>query len=285
MNFRTLAVSVFALALATQVGCGQKAANTSKDLVNVGIINGEPVAPSEDIAASTVAFYILIPGGNKVENFCTGTVVGDVKILSAAHCFVDAAKEFGMSLEEFMGFIWVGFGTKIVKDFKDSSVTFVKVASVDVHPDYTTEPEKFEGALNGVANPDAAVVTLKEEIPAGTSVVPLLEGPTSLTSGTELTLAGFGLTSAPPLTVAATELNKTSVTVDNPAVNPVQFLYMTTDGQTACFGDSGGPAYYRDSSSGQVFVAGITSWGDGECAQFGIYSSVPALADWIKGLL
>jgi secreted trypsin-like serine protease len=52
------------------------------------------------------------------------------------------------------------------------------------------------------------------------------------------------------------------------------------DSKSACFADSGGPAYF-EIQPGEFVVGGVTSWGDGFCAKIGAYTSVPAFSDFI----
>jgi secreted trypsin-like serine protease len=52
------------------------------------------------------------------------------------------------------------------------------------------------------------------------------------------------------------------------------------NGKSACFADSGGPAYFL-TEDGNYVIGGITSWGDGYCAKMGAYTSVPAFAEFI----
>jgi secreted trypsin-like serine protease len=46
------------------------------------------------------------------------------------------------------------------------------------------------------------------------------------------------------------------------------------------FGDSGGPAFAAD-SEGKLFLAGVTSFGDRDCAKYGVDTRVDAYTSFI----
>jgi len=267
---------LLAVTLTVVLGCSGKESVRSVAPKGTSIVNGVPVPPSDEISRSTVALYIDLPESEDVVFFCTGTVVSPTRILSAAHCFVDMAAELNISVDEITRHVTIGFGINMAKNMTSEGVRFVPVASVKVHPEYGVN-----GFDPGVANPDVSVITLQSQVPASAHVVPLLADKAQLAIGTQLTLAGFGATSVVPFPTDATSMNKVDVTVDNVAVNPLQFGYATTEGRSACFGDSGGPAYLRG-ADGRLYVAGVTSWGDEHCAELGVYTSVPSLATWIS---
>ena len=266
------------LASTLWMGCAP-ASNTAHTGTATGIVNGEPVKANDPLAASTVDLYYVFPGGTSVQNLCTGTVIGDRAILSAAHCFVDAASQIGISVPELVKRVRVGFGLTIITKLGQPGVELIGVDSVTVNPDY--KMNDLDNANKGTALYDMSVIHLSAPMPNGTRIVPLLTDMSVLVKGTELVLAGYGLVKGGYFGTPAKSLNKTKVNIDNPAINPTQFSYSVVDSHSACSGDSGGPAFYTD-SQGTMFVAGVTSWGDGECKQLGVYTSVPALLSWIK---
>ncbi len=266
------------LASTLWMGCAQSTHGKGTGIAT-GIVNGEPVQANDPLAASTVDLYYVYPGSDSVQNLCTGTVIGDRTILCAAHCFVDASSQLGISVPELVKRVKVGFGVNIISSAADKSITLVDVANVTVNPDY--KMNDLDNASKGTPLYDMSVIHLAAPMPNGTKIAPLLDHADVLKVGTELTLAGYGLTAGGYAGTPATSLNKTHVNIDNAAVNPTQFSYAVVDSHSACSGDSGGPAYYTD-ATGVVYVAGVTSWGDGNCKQLGVYTSVPAMITWIR---
>lgn len=244
-----------------------------------GIVNGSPVDAKDPIAASTVDLYYVAPNSSKIMNYCSGTIIGADTILSAAHCFVDASVALNITVEELAARTRVGFGTDIVTKADGSKLTFVAVNHVTVNPDY--KMDNLDAAEKGEALYDMSVLHLASALPAGAVVVPMLKDATQLQAGTKVTLAGFGVVRGGFFPTPATRLMKTEVTIENPALNPTQFRYQSVDGKSACSGDSGGPAFLI-AADGSLQVAGVTSWGDGNCEQFGVYTSVPSMLTWIQ---
>lgn len=243
------------------------------------IVNGTPVlGENNPIAMSTVDLYYTSPTQGSIQNLCTGVIIGEDTILTAAHCFVDASVALHTTVDQLVQQLQVGFGTSIITNPSDTRVQMIKLLKVTVNPDYVMG--KLDEAQNGAPLYDMAVIKMVSPIPAGYKVVKMLDHADVLQVGTQLTLAGFGLTRGGFFGTPAKQLMQTDVTIDNPTINPTQFHYTTQNGKTACSGDSGGPAYLRD-ADGTLELAGVTSWGDGGCTQFGVYTSVPAMYSWI----
>ncbi len=271
-------VAVSVLVSSMLVGCGSKSSPGNSTKLNSGIINGESVADGDEVAPGTVNLYFSFPNSTTLRNFCTGTIISKTVILTAAHCFIAPSESLKISVDEFKKHVLIGFGTNVVASADDTSVVLIPLGDVTVNADYKTSD--LQEAGKGSPLYDMSVIKLSKEIPPQAKIIPLLEDATQLVEGTSLTLVGFGLTQAGKTAVTATHLNKTTVKIAA-TINPTQFVYITEDRHSACSGDSGGPAYIRD-ADGKLFVAGVTSWGDETCEKFGVYTSVPAMLDWIK---
>lgn len=241
------------------------------------IVNGEAVSEQDPIAASTVAIYIEMEYGTstRFQNICTGTLVSSEYVLTAAHCLADVSESLQITIPELIQKLYVVFGTKVVISKNDPAVHVVPLINGAVHTQY-----QIGSVVRAEEEPmyDIALLKLAEGAPA--SARPAKLGlDVVLKKGMTVVLAGYGLTNG-VLQTRAKGLNKVEVTIQNPAINPVQFSYMTFAGKSACSGDSGGPAYLLD-QKGDIYVIGVTSWGDEYCREIGAYTSVPAFKDWI----
>lgn len=184
---------------------------------------------------------------------CTGTVVAPRKVLTAGHC-IQGQSPFDLSF---------AFGPS------DGQVEhWIQVTDAVAHPDYDDQ------ALTN----DIAVLTLAEDAP----VAPVDMNPSMDASwiGQTVTLVGYGVTDGTAQQGIGTK-REVSVVIDD--VQPTTLGYTTTNGETACNGDSGGPAYAT--ANGGLVVAGVTSYGDLECQQYGVYTRVDAFLPWIEGEL
>ncbi len=252
--------------------------NVNHEKAQSQIVNGEPVSGQDPIALSTVAFYVTNKNqSGPIQNFCTGTLIAHDIVLTAAHCFKDLAEELmEIPLEELLDRTRVGFGTAVVKNESDGRVVFVKAKQVIIHPKYIGgNPQRNRR----MPMPDIALVQLETSAPEGAVPVPLGIDSAFIQKGISLTLAGYGLTSGVGQTLA-TQLMKVDVTISEPFFTSAQFSYKVIDKKSACMGDSGGPAYVT-TQAGELVVVGVTSWGDRTCSQFGVYTSVPAFAEFI----
>lgn len=242
------------------------------------IVNGEAVIEEDPIAKSTVAIYLTDtaqPG--ELRNFCTGTLIAKNIILTAAHCMKDLADMLRIPSEELIARSRIAFGTQVVTQESDTRVSFGTIKQVLVHPDYTSGMVRN---AKRVPMPDLALILLEKDAPE--TAVPATIGLNLghlIKSGTPLTLAGYGVTSGVQKTLA-TQLMKVDVTIGNPKLTAAQFSYDVINRKSACMGDSGGPAYVT-TEDGTLAIIGVTSWGDRTCTSLGVYTSIPAFAQFI----
>jgi hypothetical protein len=151
------------------------------------------------------------------------------------------------------------------------------VAAVHTHPNYDA---------TNIVN-DMALLQMARNAPAGVTPVPLLPANMALTSadvGTTLRIVGFGLTNPSDNNSAGTKNQVTEhlgiVCGGNTAcyyqqgeASPRTICFNQQPGGS-CSGDSGGPAFLT--RNGVTYVAGVTSYGDQNCAYFGCSTKVDA---------
>ncbi len=208
--------------------------------------------------------------------FCGGSLIREDVVMTASHCVEGNLAE---NIEVYVG----------SNSLSDPGVTgeVIAVDQIIMHEDYANNWLSNDIALLFLSRPStqATVQPISADLMA--SVVP----------GDVVTVAGWG--NMDPFGWQTPDmLQKIDVNyVDN---NTCQEAYtgmygegvvtesmmcagVAEGGQDSCHGDSGGPLVYE--IDGQVFQAGIVSWGNSTCAQtgyYGVYGKVAHFEEWIN---
>lgn len=188
--------------------------------------------------------------------FCSGSVVSPHVILTAAHCLEGGPPPSG-----------IFFGTD---SNNPSTGVVIDVASAMAHPEY-----------NGNDH-DLGVVELADAAPAA----PIVRNTTALSNGLagqDVRVVGFGL-SVDDETSNEAGVKLTGLTTFD-SIESDYMLATAKDGQSGCYGDSGGPNFMM--IGGQEVQAGITSFGtENSClAGYSGNTDVQKYNDWIDAFI
>jgi len=215
------------------------------------IYGGTRVAPGAwpNVAAVMVPPYL-----------CTGTLVSDRVILTAAHC---------LERGEPPGLIDVALGDDIYSGGR------YKVERYGLHPRYCgSDPDKCR-----VDVWDFAYVVLSEPVPGVAPARPLVTQEAwdeAMAVDATVTMVGYGwnekMLSGVKREVAA------PIVKFSPSGLEFQAGGMGLD---TCNGDSGGPAFVT-LASGETLLAGVTSRGFSECGKGGFYGVPYAALCWLN---
>jgi Trypsin len=202
------------------------------------LVGGAPEATH-----SFARHVVMVVGSDKT--FCSGVVIAQDLILTAAQCIHPATK-YGI----------IGF---------DAPKTLKNVASIIVHPDWD-----LTAALRHRVSADVALLKLAARLPPAYMPVALAD-PKVVTVGLQVTVAGYGQAIAGDLKTGGTLRAADLVVTGNPGSLQIRLVDPNTKGELAglgsCMGDSGGPVF--DASDGRLVVLGIMSWATGPALSTG----------------
>ncbi|CAL8109478.1 unnamed protein product [Orchesella dallaii] len=245
------------------------------------------------VNADKLEFPWMVSFKTKIGHFCSGFVVKENLLISAAHCFfenpyLDYTSDRSVDLTS----LNVTIGEYSLKNENESTEIVTTLKQIHLHPKY--DPIQKEN--------DIAIIEITESIAKAPEVIPVClpneEYKSKLTRGTVATVAGWGKLNHnqdyPDWKQNVDQLNKVDVKIwdrdacvtkykDFQEFPKESFLCAGEKGKESCMGDSGSPLMHLN-SEGRWTAIGIVANGNkcGEHGRPGIYTMVSDFLPFIE---
>ena len=247
-------------ALLLSLGCNSSVEQGELTQHNFPIINGG-IPPETGVFPAVVSLHQFDGTYVSTNIFCSGTLVAPDVVLTAAHCLnVGRRKPVTMSPDA----VAIGFGQNPTTATADRE--FYPVSETWMHPAYNATALTDDIAMLRLALPNNDVTPVP--------FLPAALGFSAADEGMALDFAGYGQDEDGNYNEKLHFVGE----LDH-IQSAGQIYYLQPDGGP-CFGDSGGPAFVN--RNGTTYVAGMTSYGDSYCSQYGVSTRADAYEDLIN---
>ncbi len=259
------------------------------------IIGGQKLSSASRIARGVVALYFY--KDKKFTSGCTGTLIADNVVLTAAHC-----------VEDFEG-AEVVFSTDPLCDIAKNTVVKIHAKEYAEDPEYKKFKKRSENPNRKESekgNLKAATIShdlalIKMDAPAPQGVIPfkMLNTKYVGSSADKIFVAGYGKAIAGPsekkdpnpqflrfAEFPLVDIEPGTTFAENEILNAILGAqFSTTKG--FCFGDSGGPGFMATAEGLQIVGVNSVVSGQGEsiCATNGYLANVTQRQDFIQKAL
>lgn len=238
---------------------------------SIDIIGGVEVGADDPDAASTVAILSRTPEGI---GLCSASLLASDILITAAHCVTGIYGEATSPNN-----LRVAFG----KNLHSDDIIVRRVVGSKAHP-------TWKGlATRGKDQGDIAIVRFRDGLPPGYRQAKVLAAHVNLKPGGTTLLMGFGVDRMGPNGGSGVGiLRKVDAQIDEPKFGRTEVLLDQRNGKGACYGDSGGPAFIRN-SSGEPLLWGVTNRANPDdsrdCRQGSIYTRITAHAAFVDAAI
>lgn len=252
---------------------------TSGDWDGPGVINGKKLTSQGPLGKGLVFLMHEVAKGSSSVSLCTGTLIGEDIVLTAAHCVdggVDSTRAERLT---------VIFGNDPMCTLtKREASKARKAKKIVIHPDWVT------GKAGGV---DLALIKLASAAPAGAGLMGVATALPTLSDDETIYGAGYGRTTdfndaegeAPYLRIAKIKPQNRSPNLGilNNGTSR-RLIFDQSAGEALCKGDSGGPAIVLD--AGRLKVVGVASYvydpNKSTCKSLVVHTSVAYYREWLS---
>ncbi|UYL08679.1 trypsin-like serine protease [Bdellovibrio sp. SKB1291214] len=258
---------IYALALVLLSACQpvNHASDSDVDDVTEEIVGGTKVTRMDSISKHLAFIY-----SDRDYSYCTGTIISDNMILTAAHCIKNSSETLS-----------IGFGLDYIEGNMQVRYSSGSVAHSGFKFDSTYERN------------DIAILFFSGGLPEGFEPVPLANASVFAKADANIVTVGYGRVKG-IRNLSANEngygrLRKVNLKIQSVSSNKKTFEVSQKDGRGICYGDSGGPAFIK--SKGLYYLAGVTSavlWYKPKesiydlCKEHSIFMDVKFYSPWIK---